>query len=582
MAERDPTCIGRVRHVLGATVTVALDPDLAGVAPIWRGRLVPVGQVGSLVRFPQGPVSLVGSVVLVGIAQLADPLPPSQAPQQGDRWLQVQLLGEIDGLNAFQRGISTYPGLDDPVHFTTPDELVAIYPPPGPERVVVGGLSAAPDVPVALDAARLVTRHSAVVGSTGSGKTSAVASLLQSFISGGWASANIVLVDPHGEYASSLGATAATRSVRGEGDTLLRVPAWALPASDLLFTLTGLDGKTIVDRFSELVTAERRAFAADAEWLDVGTESINADTPIPFDLRRVWHRLDYDNRATVTQKTGGTDCVEDNGDPKTLTPARFTPYGPMAGEPVQCLTYHYYSPAPERLRLRLSDPQFDFFLEPPDPACPDPLVAMVSEWLGNKLPVSVLDFSGVPAEVADVAIGVVLQLLFEIATRSNEDGIGRKRPVLVVLEEAHRYLGSEASAHAARTATNRIAREGRKYGVGLMLVTQRPSELPDTALAQCGTIVALRLTNGSDQATVRTTLPDAVSGLASVLPSLRTGEALISGEAVVLPTRILIRRPEPEPHAGDPSLAGWRVSPSIDNDLTAVIARWRGLSEGTS
>ena len=110
------------------------------------------------------------------------------------------------------------------------------------------------------------------------------------------------------------------------------------------------------------------------------------------------------------------------------------------------------------------------------------------------------------------------------------------------------------------------------------MVTQRPSELPDTALAQCGTIIALRLTNSSDQATVRSALPDAVSGLASALPALRTGEALISGEAVVLPTRAVLRRPDPEPQAGDPDLAGWRVTPGANNDLAASVARWRGIT----
>lgn len=578
MPSSDPTYIGRVRHVLGATVTVELDPGLAGVTPIWRGRLVPVGQVGTLVRIPQGPVYLLGSVVLVGISELSPPPVPTQVPHQGDRWLQVQLLGEVDALGSFQRGVSTYPGLDDAVHFTTADELGAVYPPAGVDRVRIGGLSAAPEIPVALDAARLVARHAAVVGSTGSGKTSAVASLLQSFIAGGWDSANIVVVDPHGEYGAAFEATAATRSVLAADESLLRVPYWALSAQDLLWALCRLDGRTVVDRFSELVVEARRTFAEAADWLELDAESINADTPIPYDLRQVWHQLDYANRVTVTKKVGGTDCVEDPGDAESLTPATFTPYGPAAGEPVQGEKYRYYTPAPERLRLRLSDPRFRFFLQPPDPAEPDPLVGMVREWLGNKQPVSVLDFSGVPADVADVAIGVVLQLVFEIAVRSTDAGIGRPRPVLVVLEEAHRYLGGDASAQLARESTNRIAREGRKYGVGLMLVTQRPSELPDTALAQCGTIIALRLTNGSDQATVRAALPDAVSGLADILPSLRTGEALISGEAIVLPTRTVLRRPDPEPQAGDPSLAGWRTTPPEENSVEEVIAQWRGTA----
>lgn len=579
MPKSDPTYIGRVRHVLGATVTVELDPGLAGVTPIWRGRLVPVGQVGTLVRVPQGPVYLLGSVILVGISELSPPPAPTHLPHQGDRWLQVQLLGEVDALGAFQRGVSTYPGLDDPVYFTTADELGAVYPPASEERVRIGGLSAAPEIPVSLDAARLVTRHAAVVGSTGSGKTSAVASLLQGFIAGGWDSANIVVVDPHGEYGAAFGETAATRSVVATTeDSLLRVPYWALSAQALLWVLCRLDGRTVVDRFSELVVENRRKFANAAAWLDLDAESINADTPIPYDLRRVWYELDWANRVTVTQKVGGTDCVEDPGDADSLTPATFTPYGPGAGQPVQGEKYRHYTPAPERLRLRLSDPRFQFFLQPPDPTQADPLVEMVREWLGKERPVSVLDFSGVPADVADVAIGVVLQLLFEIAVRSTEAGIGRPRPVLVVLEEAHRYLGGDTSAQLARESANRIAREGRKYGVGLTLVTQRPSELPDTALAQCGTIVALRLTNGSDQATVRAALPDSVSGLADILPSLRTGEALVSGEAIVLPTRTLLRRPDPEPQAGDPSLSGWRVTPPQENAVEQVISRWRGIS----
>src|SRR4051794_38012189 len=129
MSERDPTCIGRVRHVLGATITVALDADLAGVAPIYRGRLQPVGQIGSLVRLPQGLVDLIATVTLVGIAELSGPVPPAETVQRSERWLQVQLLGEIDhGNSRFRRGVSTYPGLDDAVHFATADDLIEIFP----------------------------------------------------------------------------------------------------------------------------------------------------------------------------------------------------------------------------------------------------------------------------------------------------------------------------------------------------------------------------------------------------------------------------------------------------------------------
>lgn len=580
-SSRDPTAIGRVRHVLGATVTVELDPDLAGITPLWHGHLIPVGQVGSLVRIPQGPVSLLGSVTLVGIAELTAPPPPSITPQQGDRWLQIQLLGEVDALGEFRRGISTYPGLDDAVHFATAEDLVAAYPPGDDHRVAIGCLASSPDVVVSLGVAPLVTRHSAILGSTGSGKTSAVASLLQSLVAGGWISANVLVIDPHGEYSAALGGSASLRSVLGHDQQELRVPYWALPAAELLSVLCAVDSRTVVDKFSELVVRGRQAFADAADWLDLTEEDITADTPIPFDLREVWYQLDFENRATVTAKVNGTICLEQEGSPQDLTPATFAPYGAGGAAPFQGPTYRHFSPAAERLRLRLRDPKYQFFLGPPDPQQPDPLIEDVSSWLGSALPISVLDFSGVPSDVADVAIGLILNMTFELATRSTAgDGIGRGRPILWVLEEAHRYLSEGRSTGLARAAVNRIAREGRKYGVGLCLVSQRPSELPDTALSQCGTIIALRLTNSADQATVRTALPDAVAGLASVLPSLRTGEALISGEAIVLPTRATLRRPDPEPRAADPTMEGWRTDPSGVPLVESVIARWRGTLDG--
>ena len=564
------TRIGRVRQVLGATVTVELAPELAGIAPIWRGRLVSVGQVGSIVQIPHGSLTLLGSVVLVGISELSRPLSSTQEMEQGKRWLEIRMLGEVDAFGKFQRGVSIYPGLDDEVHFLTADDLGAIYPPAGVDRLALGTLAAAPEVPLTLEASRLVTRHSAVVGSTGSGKTSAVATLLQRFRDE-WPSANIVVVDPHGEYASAVGDSRYVRSVNSEAGAKLRVPYWALPASRLLSVLCSLDSRTISDRFAELVVKARRAFAADASWLNLDEESITADSPIPYNLREVWYELDYDNRATVEDKQTEKLALVSDGDSARLKGAAFKPYGPGSSPPFKSVTFGKYNPATDRLRLRLADPTFGFFLEIPDPAQADPLPLIAAEWLGEERPISILDFSGVPLEVADVAIGLVLELVFELAMRSDGSGIGRSHPVLLVLEEAHRYLGGGL----AQDVADRIAREGRKYGVGMMMVSQRPSELPQTSLAQCGTILALRLTNAVDQSSVRNALPDIITGLADVLPSLRTGEALVSGEAVVLPTRVLIDRPFPEPRASDPSLEPWRTRPAVGVDVAGAIAAWR-------
>ena len=580
MVERDPTCIGRVRHVLGATVTVALDSDLAGTTPIYRGHLQPVGQVGSLVRIPQGLVDLVATVSLVGIAELAGPIKPTESVQRDERWLQVQLLGEIDrGTGHFQRGVGSYPGLDDPVHFATSDELRSVFPYPDEQNLRLGRLAIAEEVPVCVDASRFVVRHAAIVGSTGSGKTSAVASLLQSFIKGGWRAANIVVIDPHGEYSKALGNDASVKSVLATGDDQLRVPYWALPAADIVRIFAGTSGgATFMSRHAELVTISRRQFVGAASWLRLDPLAVTADTPVPFDIREVWYQLDSENRETREAAADPNSVCQTNaGNAATLQSATYKPYGP-GGQPPHKGPFHgTHGTMPDLLRLGLLDPQLRFFQEPEgDPEGSDPLVKVMQDWLGGKSSVSVLDFSGVPSVATDLAIGVVLNLIFEVALRCNPQGpgIGRPSPVLVVLEEAHRYLSGDAST-LTRDSANRIAREGRKYGVGLLLVTQRPTELPDTALAQCGTLLSLRLSNAEDQNTIRAALPDAIAGLAAVLPSLRTGEGVISGESVILPARMLFDRPDPKPLAEDPSLSSWRQNPEVP-DIAPALEAWRG------
>ena len=560
-------------------MTVALDSDLAGIAPVFHGRLQPIGQIGSLVRIPQGLVDLLGSVTLVGISELVGAKPPTDAVHGGERWLQVQLVGELDRTtHRFRRGVATYPGLDDAVHFATPDDLRLVFPPEGRDHLRLGRVAAAEEIPACLDAGRLVLRHSAVVGSTGSGKTSAVATLLQRFAHGGWPAANIVIVDPHGEYEKALTGVANVQSVLSVGPSSLRIPYWALSAPDILRAFTGVAGAgTASSRFSELVTEARTAFAAQAPWLTLDPAAITADTPIPFDLRSVWHIMDSENNETRNLKADAQSrLVTSPGSADELRPATFQPYNPGGAAPFKGPYHGTYGSMPELLRLGLADPRLRFLQEPAaDPSVGDPLPAMIAGWLGGQQPISVLDFNGVPTQATEVATGVVLNLLLQVAVHSpaGGEGVGRPRPILVVLEEAHRYLNAGATS-LAKQSCNRIAREGRKYGIGLMLVTQRPSELPDTALAQCGTLIALRLTNASDQATVRAALPDTVAGLSAVLASLRTGEAVVSGEAMALPARVLVDCPDPMPAAEDPSLAPWRELASAPN-LEDPVATWR-------
>jgi len=569
-----PTEIARVAEVRGALVRAELLAGVAGTTPQYRGRIYRVGQVGSIVRIPVGPTDLLGSVITLAIAD--GPIIR--------RWLDIQLLGEVDALGVFRRGVSTYPSLDDPVHFATDDVYSRIFPPPTQLQVPIGRLaSSSASHPVTLDLARLVLRHSAVLGSTGSGKTSAVASLIQTIAAGGLGRANIVIIDPHGEYVAALGDLAEVRSVTADGG--LRVPYWALGLDDLLrvFAAPGLVEPIARNAISDLVREEREKFlrALDDPWFP--PEAVTADTPTPFDMRKVWFELDKRNRATYSEKPGEppqVPLVDEEGDAATLKPTRFRPYNTSNLPPHRGLLYGHFGSVPGRILARLADPRFRFLSATHPEGTDDQLPSLMAEWLGGSRPVSILDFAGIPSGVADVAIGVVLSLLFEAAVHSPLDsGIGRARPVLIVLEEAHRFIGPTVASPLAQSAVERIAREGRKHGVGLMLVSQRPGELSPTAVAQCGTIVSLRLTNPGDQGVVRAALPDTLAGLADLLPSLRTGEGLIAGEAIALPARVAIRRPSPEPRASDPSLESWIGEPAV-NELGVAVKRWRGRLRG--
>ena len=369
------------------------------------------------------------------------------------------------------------------------------------------------------------------------------------------------------------------RSSSGDSSSRLQVPYWALPAHDILTALSGSEthNATLTNRFSELVADARRKYANTCTWLK-SDEDVNADTPIPFNLHEVWHQLDYENSMVVDKKQGGTALVRKLGDPGSLTPTEFEPYGQGGAAPFQGPSYNRFLSVPSHIRSRMKDPRFDFFLKPDSSVIDDdPLAVVINSWLGGSRPISIMDFSGVPTETADLAIGVVLQLIFELCLRSTaENGVGRHRPVLVVMEEAHRFLADGPNVKLARDSVNRIAREGRKYGIGTMLVSQRPSELPETAFSQAGTVLSLRLTNATDQARVRSSLPDSVSGLADLLSALRTGEAVISGEAISLPSRVVIDSPYPAPLAEDPNLSGWRA-PSGPNDVSLALSEWRGL-----
>jgi hypothetical protein len=247
------------------------------------------------------------------------------------------------------------------------------------------------------------------------------------------------------------------------------------------------------------------------------------------------------------------------------------------------------------LESKLRDPRLSFLFRPGDWTVSEngettsDLDTLLNEWIGAEQPISVFDLSGIPTTVLDDLVGALLRILYDglFWGRALPVG-GRSRPLMVVLEEAHSYLGSQSKGRAA-SAARRIAKEGRKYGVGLMLVSQRPSEIDNTILAQCGTIVAMRLTNEADRSQIRSCSSDNLDGLFSLLPILRTGEALILGEAVSMPVRALIDLPKDgrRPDSEDPEAVvrrgesgqrirpgGWTEAANTENYRPLVDA-WR-------
>jgi hypothetical protein len=251
------------------------------------------------------------------------------------------------------------------------------------------------------------------------------------------------------------------------------------------------------------------------------------------------------------------------------------------------------------LGSKLRDPQFAFVFNPGDwcPALDGTVVkdldALLTDWVGSPSPITILDLSGIPSTVLNDLIGAMLRILYDALfwARNLPEG-GRERPLLFVLEEAHTYLGKDHTGPAA-SAVRRIAKEGRKYGVGVMIVSQRPSEIDSTILSQCGTIFAMRLANDIDRGQVAGASSDNLKGLFDMLPVLRTGEAIIVGEAVSLPIRTLIDPPDKNrrPDSGDPRVVvhgdankdgyegegGWAV-PRHAEDYTIVMRQWRRQS----
>jgi hypothetical protein len=604
--KNDPTFLGDVQDVNGSTISVALHSDTLPGLTFINGHGYRIGQVGSFIRIPIGYVDLFGIISQVGAGSV--PANLKEIEPHGHRWMTVQIIGEVYRSGSFTRGISQYPTIGDSVHIVTDEDLKKIYGAPDEANFLkIGHLASSDQIPALINIDKLVTRHSAVVGNTGSGKSTTVAGLLASLSDiERYKSARIIVLDIHGEYASALKNVATVFKInadRNKNEEPLFIPYWAMTFDELLpITLGNLEDSgrgAILEKISSLKDAalQRKPRAG------VTSSTLTVDSPVPFSIHKFWfdlHRLvNATHTALPTEQSEKTEALQLDGSGHIIQPGnalRVIPprYKPQNQSSKSEKIWLSGSPLPIRrqidsLATKLRDPRFDFLFRP-GPWTPDEegvtekdLDYLLKEWIGGIKPVSILDLSGIPSTILNNLIGALLRIIYDALfwARYLEEG-GRERPLLVVLEEAHVYLTSENN-NIASSAVKRIVKEGRKYGIGAMVVSQRPSEIDSTILSQCGTIFAMRLSNHSDRSHVTGSVPDNLEGLFHMLPALRTGEAIVVGEAVHLPMRTIIDplTKNQRPDSKDPLVitpeevpGGWN-KPRKQGDYQDVVNVWR-------
>jgi DNA helicase HerA-like ATPase len=572
----DATYLGTVEDVSGAAVRIKLGQNTVSGLSFIEGQSYRVGQVGGFVRIPMGFVNLYGIISQVGASSVPERLSASE--EHGNRWMTVQLVGEGHSGKGFDRGISQFPTVGDAAHLVTELDLRTIYGrPQDPRFVRVGHLASASSIPALVEIDKLVTRHSAVVGTTGSGKSTTVAGILAALSdSEEYPSARILVIDIHGEYGRALSDRAAVFRINPDasrGERPLHIPYWAMTLDELMPVTLGAiennaDRGAVIDR----ITALKAEALATYPRAGVSADSLNVDSPVPFSIHRFWFELHTAMRATHsgTPQSRATWALEmDGGNPvqpgdvMKAIPPLFRPLKDVAGDPEKIRQSNFpfgLTRQADALGSKLRDPRYDFLLRPGpylpavDGKVEKDLDALLSDWLGDAKPMTILDLSGIPPSIQSEIVGSVLRIVYDAlfwARRLPEGGI--ERPMLIVLEEAHAYLDTKQTA---AVAVRRIAKEGRKYGIGMMLVSQRPAEIDQTILSQCGTLFALRLSNAIDRAHIKGASSENLEGLFGMLPILRTGEAIIVGEAVNLPIRTLVERPNRRrrPESSDPKV----------------------------
>lgn len=584
--KNDITYLGKIIRVDSNTVEVEVSDDIPSAAPIINGRLYKIGQIGTFVKMPIGNITIYG--ITSSVSNTPSKFDENEIKQLiGSRFLTVQLVGEKIGNNKFEKGIGTYPTINDEVHLVTEKDLFDIYGDKELGTIEIGKHSSSDNLIVYVDIHKLILRHCAILGSTGSGKSNTTVSILKAILTD-YKGSRVILVDPHGEYASAF--PDANVFKINDKDNPLYIPFWLMNFDELAYFLVG--AKPIDDQrqeyrmFRELITTYKKENISLKSG-KVKEEFITADSPIPFNVRKVWHEMNWWLNASFEstkkdEQKRETKFQENEGDYENLIGAIFTSHLTTSNDKPPHVSKHqeYYS-YEKKLLTRIKDSRYDFLFNPgeyKDEKSSKDLHNLLNEWIASNERLTILDLSGVPFEVLDITIGLITRFVYDsMFWGRHEKYTGKNRPLLLTYEEAHTYLNKNDNNSYSKRAVEKIFKEGRKFGLGALIISQRPSDISDTILAQIGTLIALRLTNSSDQSIVKSSAPDNLNSLIDLLPSLRIGEAVVVGESIKIPSRVRIQLNYPRPTSEDPKLVEcWNnVFKSDDENYKSVVTKIR-------
>jgi len=541
MKDSDPGYLGTLTDVSGARFIAQLHdtaPDFNAYRQV-GGEPATVGQVGAYV-IARGQQE---QVLCQTVSAWEDP-----AADGIVRKLRLLPLGEVTADGRFSRGVGRYPPLGTPVYMAESAQLDAMFDSVRRFGLHLGRLSQRAELRVFVEPNLLFNRHLAILGQSGSGKSWAVSSLLQRTVKL-MPKAHIVLLDLHGEYgwrdaAGQFHSAFPVDMVRHVDARGLEIPYWLLTYGelvDLLIDRTDPNASLQISFMREVLHALRKKGNQD-----LGIDRLSVDSPVYFSLKEMYVHFKQANEQQF-------DFGKTNG--------------PLFGAFDEFLV---------RFQAMFNDSRYDFLFRPRRRTKSRDLEGLLRDFIGlgePKRQITVIDMSPVPHDVRPTVSSQIGRLAFEFNYWNPRR---REFPILLVCEEAHQYIPRDADAQheGSRREMERIAKEGRKYGVGLCVVSQRPTELSETVLSQCSNFICLRTTNPQDQQYIRKLMPEGEQDLADVLTTLRRGEALGVGEAIPLPTRLQLYPPDPAPASSDAPVAeSWRSGPD-DLDVAGIVDRW--------